>query len=46
MNTINKYQNVTYKELINYSENNPNRTRTLDSIEIRIQETSLDNLGF
>jgi len=43
--TINKYQNVTYKELINYSENNPNRTRTLDSIEIRIQETSLDNLG-
>lgn len=45
MNTMNKYQNVTYKELINYSENNPNRTRTLDSIEIRIQETSLDNLG-
>ena len=45
MNKTNKYQNVTYKELISYSENNPNRTRTLDSIEIRIQETSLDNLG-
>ena len=44
-----QYQNVSYKELITYSENNPNRNRTLDSIEILSvkpsQETSLDNLG-
>ena len=29
-----QYQNVSYKELISYSEKNPNRTRLLDSIEI------------
>lgn len=44
-----QYQNVSFKELISYSENNPNRARTLDSIEIQAastsQETSLDKLG-
>ena len=46
---VKQYQNVSFKELISYSENNPNRNRTLDSIEIvsvkLSQETSLDNLG-
>jgi hypothetical protein len=46
---IKQYQNVSFKELISYSENNPNRNRTLDSIEIvsakPSQETSLDTLG-
>lgn len=46
---IKQYQNVSFKELISYSENNPNRNRTLDSIEIVSntlnQETSLDKLG-
>jgi hypothetical protein len=46
---IKQYQNVSFKELISYSENNPNRSRALDSIEIQsvkpIQETSLDKLG-
>ena len=46
---IRQYQNVSFKELISYSENNPNRNRTLDSIEILAtappQETSLDKLG-
>ena len=41
-----QYQNVSYKELLSYSENNPNRTRTLDSIRnIKIQDTSLKNIG-
>jgi hypothetical protein len=46
---VKQYQNVSFKELISYSENNPNRNRTLDSIEILSvkpsQETSLDKLG-
>ena len=46
---IKQYQNVSFKELISYSENNPNRNRTLDSIEIQSakssQEPSLDKLG-
>lgn len=46
---VKQYQNVSFKELISYSENNPNRNRTLDSIEILAikptQETALDNLG-
>ena len=46
---VKQYQNVSYKELVSYSEKNPNRTRTLDSIEIipikSSQETSLDKLG-
>jgi hypothetical protein len=48
---VRQYQNVSFKELMNYSENNPNRTRTLDSIEIQAQaeaatqETSMDKLG-
>lgn len=44
-----QYQNVSFKELMSYSENNPNRCRALDSIEIvsakPTQETSLDKLG-
>lgn len=46
---IKQYQNVSFKELTSYSENNPNRNRTLDSIEIQsakpTHETSLDKLG-
>jgi len=44
-----QYQNVSYKELIAYSENNPNRNRTLESIEIipakSTQDTAMDKLG-
>lgn len=44
-----QYQNISFKELIAFSQNNPNRTRTLDSIEIvavkPTLETSLDKLG-
>ena len=46
---VKQYQMVSFKELISQSENNPNRNRTLDSIEIvsvkPAQETSLDKLG-
>lgn len=46
---IKQYQNISYKELIALSENNPNRNRTLDSIGIQTnklyQETSLDKLN-
>lgn len=46
---VKQYQNVSFKELISYSKNNPNRNCTLDSIEILSvkpsQETSLDKLG-
>jgi hypothetical protein len=46
---VKQYQNVSFKELVSYSENNPNRNRMLDSIEILsvkpVQETSLDKLG-
>ena len=41
------YQNVSYQELLRYAETNPHRTRTLDSMEIRmsiVKETSLDSL--
>jgi hypothetical protein len=42
-----KYQNVSYKELLSYSEQNPNRTRTLASITATLltQDTSLNKLG-
>ena len=44
-----QYQNVGIKDLLTYSNNNPNRSRVLDSIEIvsdkSTQETSLDKLG-
>jgi hypothetical protein len=43
------YQNVSFKELVDYSKNNPNRHRKLGPIEIletkSIQDTSLDYLG-
>ena len=46
---VKQYQNVSYKDLITYSENNPNRNRTLESIEIHVvkptQDTSLEKLG-
>jgi len=46
---VKQYQNVSFKELISYAQNNPNRNRTLDSIEIvsikPIQDTSLDKNG-
>jgi hypothetical protein len=46
---VKHYQNVSIKDLLSYSINNPNRNRTLDSIEIvsnkSSQETSLDKLG-
>ena len=43
-----QYQNVSFAELIKYSENNPNRSKSLDSIGIQttlLPETSLDNIG-
>jgi len=46
---IKKYQNVSYAELMTFASQNPNRTRTLDPIEIHIpknkEETTLDKLG-
>jgi hypothetical protein len=46
---IKHYQNVSFKDLVSYSENNPNRNLILDSIEIASnklsQETSLNNIG-
>ena len=45
----NQYQNVSYKDLLQYSQNNPNRNRQLDSIEIHnikpSQDTSLASIG-
>lgn len=35
MNPVKTYQNISYKELIACSENNPNRSFALDSIEIQ-----------
>lgn len=47
--TDNKYKNVSYDELISYASSNPNRSRTLNSIEViqikPVEETSLDKLG-
>ena len=44
-----QYQNVSFQELVSFSQNNPNRNRVLDSIEIvstkPSQETPLDKLG-
>lgn len=42
-----KYQNVSYKELIAYSENNPNRHLSLEPIEIDIpqEDVTLHKLG-
>lgn len=42
-----KYQNVSYNELLSYSEKNPNRACTLASISANIftPDTSLDKLG-
>jgi len=41
-----KYQNVSYKELIQFSEHNPNRHRVLESIEVptTLSDSSLDSL--
>lgn len=45
---VKQYQNVSFAELISYAENNPNRNKKLDSIEIQnikdSQETSLEKL--
>jgi hypothetical protein len=45
----NKYKNLSYDELISYASSNPNRSRTLNSIEVipikPVEETSLDKLG-
>jgi hypothetical protein len=45
-----QYQNISYKELLALSENNPNRSFSLDSIEIQkqdvsAQDTSLAKMG-
>jgi hypothetical protein len=42
-----KYQNVSYDELLSYSKQNPNRSRTLASMTAThlTQDTSLDKLG-
>jgi len=41
-----KYQNVSYKELIQFAEHNPNRHRVLESIEVptTLSDSSLDSL--
>lgn len=43
-----RYQNVSFKELMEYSRKNPNRHRMLDPIEIKVSDTekepSLDRL--
>ena len=41
-----KYQNVSYKELLAFSEHNPNRHRVLESIEVptSLSDSSLDNI--
>ena len=44
---LKKYQNVSYKELLAFSEHNPNRSRTLASLtqaSLKV-DTSLDKLG-
>ena len=44
---VKKYQNVSYKELLAFSEHNPNRARTLISLAqapLKV-DTSLDKLG-
>ena len=45
--SVKKYQNVSFKELMSYAENNPNRHLVLDSIEIDIpkEESTLAKLG-
>lgn len=42
-----QYQNVSFKELLLYLQNNPNRTRELESIEIHDikPDTSLEKIG-
>ena len=40
-----QYQNVTYDELLSYSENNPNKSKTLDNTVIPIKEKTLDIIG-
>ena len=44
---VKKYQNVSYKELVAFSEHNPNRSRTLVSLaQVPLKvDTSLDKLG-
>jgi hypothetical protein len=46
---VKQYQNVSFQELLTFSHQNPNRTRTLESIEIQAakptQETSLESMG-
>lgn len=45
---VKQYQNVSFQELIQFSHQNPNRDRTLESIEVfqtkPTQETSLDSM--
>jgi hypothetical protein len=49
MGMVKKYQNVSFKELMEFSKKNPNRHRVLDPIEIQILENhpdpSLDRLS-
>ena len=46
MNPAKKYQNVSYSELLSFSEHNPNRHRVLESIELptSLSDSSLDSL--
>jgi len=43
---VKKYQNVSYKELLSFSEHNPNRHRVLESIELptSLSDSSLESL--
>lgn len=44
-----QYQNVSFQELLQFAQHNPNRAQTLEPIEVQhvkpAQETSLENLG-
>lgn len=46
---VKEYQNVSFQELLQYATHNPNRSRTLDPIEIvnqkKSQDHSLDSFG-
>jgi hypothetical protein len=40
---VKQYQNVSFQELMQFSIQNPNRTRTLESIEIHVSKPTQDN---
>jgi hypothetical protein len=45
MNPTKTYQNFSYNELLSFSQHNPYRTRTLNSVEILHKESTMDWIG-